>query len=178
MPSPLSDLPGLTYAPVGATARGETPPGFDRLRVRTRIGSGDAVFRAASAALMEWRMHRRMGVRVRTAAPRAVRGAVVTVGIGLGPLRVTGPCRVVWTVEGERETGWAYGTLPGHPERGEEAFRVRWEEDGSVWLTVSAYSRPAVWFTRAGGPLVRVFQRGYARRCGRTLRALAGDPER
>lgn len=171
LPGP-PDLPGLTYEPVGATAREATPPGFDRLYVRTRIGSGEAVFRTAARALMEWRVHRRMGVRITTEAPRAVRGAVVGVGLGVGPLRVSGPCRVVWTVEGEREAGWGYGTLRGHPQRGEEAFRVRYEEDGSVWLTVCAYSRPAVWFTRAGGPLVRLFQRAYARGCGQALRAL------
>ncbi|MDJ1137700.1 DUF1990 family protein [Streptomyces iconiensis] len=172
MTPPPSRETALTYTPVGATAGGVTPPGFGGLCARTRLGTGDAVFRAASEALMTWRMHRRMGVRVTTGAPRAAPGAEVTVGLGVGPFRMKGPCRVVWTVEEERETGWAYGTLPGHPAVGEEAFLVRAEDDGSVWLTVTAYSRPGTWFLRAAGPLMRLFQRAYARRCGQVLRRM------
>ncbi|NGO68356.1 DUF1990 family protein [Streptomyces boncukensis] len=163
----------LTYAPVGATAQGGTPPGFNGLRVRTRLGSGEAVFRAAAHALMTWRLHRRMGVRITADAERAAPGATVTVGLGAGPLRVRGPCRVVWAVQEPHRAGWAYGTLPGHPECGEEAFTVHRDGDGTVWLTVTAYSRPGVWWTRAAGPLVPVFQRGYARYSGLVLRRLA-----
>lgn len=163
----------FTYEDTGATWDGRTPAGFRALRVRTRIGRGDAVFTAAARALAEWRMHREMGVTIDAEAERAAPGVHVTVGLGLGRLRVHGPCRVVWAVSEERRAGWAYGTLPGHPERGEEAFLVSRRDDGTVWLTVTAFSRPAVWWTRVAGPLVPVFQRGYARRCGTVLRRLA-----
>ncbi len=164
---------GLGYEPVGWTARAVTPGGFRGLRVRTRLGSGEAVFRVAAESVMRWRMHRAMGVRIAADAPRAAPGVRVTVELGVGRARVSGPCRVVWAVDGERTAGWGYGTLPGHPVRGEEAFRVDRRADDSVWLTVTAYSRPAVWWIRAGGPLVRVFQRAYALRCGQVLRRLA-----
>jgi uncharacterized protein (UPF0548 family) len=166
--------PAFTYAPVGGTSHGGLPPGWPGLRVRTRLGEGEAVFRAACEALMEWRMHRAMGVRVTADAPRAAPGVTVGVGLGVGPLRVNGPCRVVWTAGEERGAGWAYGTLPGHPVRGEEAFLVERHEDDSVWLTVSAYSRPDTWWMRALLPFVRVFQRAYAHRCGQVLRRLSG----
>jgi uncharacterized protein (UPF0548 family) len=165
--------PAFSYASVGRTAFGVTPPGFHPLRVRTLLGTGEAVFTAASRALLEWRMHRAMGVRIEADADRAAPGVRVTVGLGVGRLRVKGPCRVVWSVEKERSAGWAYGTLPGHPERGEEAFLVDHARDGRVWLTVWAYSVPAVWWTRLGGPVVRVLQRLYAHRCGQVLRGLA-----
>lgn len=189
--SPGPDRPGFTYAAVGATRDAartmpdsgpregwtnnwrEGPWGFRTLRVSTRIGRGGAVFAAASEALMEWRMHREMGVVVDTAVARAVTGAEVTVGLGVGRARVHAPCRVVWTVEEERRTGWAYGTLPGHPVSGEEAFLVDRENDGTVRLTVLAFSRPDVGWTRAAGPLLRLFQYGYARRCGRFLTRIA-----
>ncbi|WP_326692404.1 DUF1990 domain-containing protein [Streptomyces sp. NBC_01795] len=157
---------------MGGTAHGGLPPGWPGLRVRTRLGGGEVVFRGACDALMEWRMHRTMGVRVTADAPRAAPGVTVTVGLGVGALRVHGLCRVVWAAEEERRAGWAYGTLPGHPVRGEEAFVVERREDGSVWLTVSAYSRPHTRWTRALLPLVRVFQRAYAHRCGQVLRRL------
>jgi uncharacterized protein (UPF0548 family) len=78
----------------------------------------------------------------------------------------------VWTEQDEQRAGWAYGTLPGHPVLGEEAFVVSQDEDGSVWLDVLAFSRPVTWPTRAAGPLLPVLQRWYALWCGRVLRRL------
>jgi uncharacterized protein (UPF0548 family) len=85
---------------------------------------------------------------------------------------------VVWTVEEYRRTGWAYGTLPGHPESGEESFVVDRTGDGTVWLTVTAFSRAAKWYSRAAGPAARGLQHAYARRCGLALRRLCAglDP--
>jgi uncharacterized protein (UPF0548 family) len=165
----------FSYRAVGAT--GEPgwplpPAGFHLFRIRTRLGAGKAVYRAAGRALLDWRMHRAVGVTI-DAGPEAETGGTVVVGLGLGRLRLHAPCRVVWVVREDRRTGFAYGTLPGHPECGEEAFEVTHAEDGSVWLTVTAFSRPASWYTRVAGPLGRAAQRAYARRCGRVLRRLA-----
>ncbi|NLU69880.1 DUF1990 domain-containing protein [Streptomyces sp. HNM0574] len=171
--------PGFTYRPVGATGEpGAWPPerlrraGFRTLRYGAELGHGRAAFDAASAALLEWRAHREMGVAVRTAARRARPGAQVTVRLGVGRLRVPGPCRVVWSEERATAAGWAYGTLPGHPVAGEEAFRVTLGADGTVRLTVQAFSRPVTWWTRAAGPLLPAFQRAYAWWCGRALRRI------
>ncbi|MGW1076701.1 DUF1990 family protein [Streptomyces sp. NPDC002537] len=161
----------FTYPEVGATAPGGTPPGgYHRLRVPTRVGHGRACFEAAADVLLSWGMHRAMPwVRI-TDAPRAAPGVTVTVSLGAGPLRVSGTCAVVWTVAEPGRAGFAYGTLPGHPERGEEAFLVTLDDAGEVWLTVTAFSRPAAWFTRCAGPLVPAVQQAYARNCGRALR--------
>ena len=63
--------------------------------------------------------------------------------------------------------GFAYGTLPGHPEQGEEAFVVRLMDDGVVRFDVVAFSRPGSTLTRLAGPIGRVAQsvalRGYLR---------------
>ena len=86
------------------------------------------------------------------------------------------PCRVVWSVEEDRRAGFAYGTLPGHPEQGEEAFVVDWGADGAVWFTVRAVSRPAAWYMQAAGPLGRSGQRVFARRYVSALQGLAAGP--
>ncbi len=166
---------GFTYREVGATRRdaGSPPAGFHPLRVRTRLGSGRGVQRRAGQAVLEWRMHRAVGVRVRANAPEAEPGVAVTVGLGAGPLRLNAPCRVVWTLREADRAGFAYGTLAGHPSCGEEAFLVERLPDDSVWLTVTAFTRAARWYTRATGPLTRAAQRAYARRCGRVLRRLS-----
>ncbi|MFE9613318.1 DUF1990 domain-containing protein [Streptomyces sp. NPDC006012] len=165
--------PHFTYEPVGATRENLTacPPGFHSLHVRSRIGEGEEVFQSAVETLFTWRMHRAMGVGIETDADRAATGVDVTVTLA-GLLKA--PCRVVWTLSEPRRTGWAYGTLEGHPESGEEAFVVDRTGDGTVWLTVAAFSRPQKWYTRAGGPAARAVQQAYAHRCGTTLRKLCG----
>ncbi|WP_309060686.1 DUF1990 domain-containing protein [Streptomyces sp.] len=161
----------FTYDHVGATREpGFCPPGFRPLHVRTRLGEGEEVLRRAAEAVMTWEMHRAMGVGIDASADRAAPGVDVTVTLA-GMIKA--PCRVVWTMAEHRRTGWAYGTLSGHPECGEEAFVVDRTGDGTVWLTVSAFSRPARWYARAGGPATRGLQHAYARRCGKVLRHLA-----
>ncbi|MGY0055822.1 DUF1990 family protein [Streptomyces sp. LZ34] len=163
----------LTYPETGATRQWPLPAGYRHLRACVPVGRGPDAFGAAGRALMDWRMHRGLGLTVRCWEPTAVAGLPVVIGLGVGRLRLRAPCQVVWTVAEKTRTGFAYGTLPGHPERGEESFVVSLERDGAVMLTVTAFSRPAAWYTRAAGPLVPLFQRAYARRCGAVLRRLA-----
>lgn len=162
----------LTYPEVGATRTAPPfPTGYQHLSVRTVLGPG--VFGPAAEALLTWRMHHAIGVRPRTSADRAAVGVRVTCRVGLGPLSFTAPCEVVCVVEDEHMAGFAYGTLTGHPECGEESFMVSRAEDDLACLTVSAFSRPASWYARAAGPLVPVLQRAYARRCGAALKRLS-----
>lgn len=170
-----------TYAEAGATRDDVLPPGYHHLRHRTLIGHGRAVFEAAGAAVLDWRMHRAIPVRLTAPRDHAVPGIDVTVFLGVGRIGVSAPCRIVWTAEASAhaaQIGFGYGTLPGHPECGEESFSVRLADDGSVWFTVTAFSRPASRITRAAGPLVPVLQHLYARRCGHVLRRLARDAVR
>lgn len=160
----------LTYPEVGATRLGPLPDGYSHLHHRTSVGRGRPAFEAAGAAVTEWRMHRAAGARVSASAARAAAGVAVEVSAGIGPLRVTAPCEVVWSVYEKDRTGFAYGTRPGHPECGEESFVVELADDGRVWFTVVAFSRPASWYTRRAGPLVPMAQRWYARRLAAALR--------
>jgi uncharacterized protein (UPF0548 family) len=161
----------FTYPEVGATRRGELPAGYAHLHYRLPVGAGVRVMDTAAEAVLTWRMHRSAGVRVAASAPRAAEGVRVTTTLGIGPIGLRAPCRVVWVVDTGNEAGFGYGTLAGHPERGEESFVVEQLGD-QVWFTVTAFSRPAVWYTRAGGPVVGWFQKAYARRLGATLRRL------
>lgn len=163
----------FTYPETGATRRRPLPGGYDHLHHRAPVGRGRASFEAAGAAVTEWRMHRATGFRIAASADRAEVGTSVEVTLRLGPLHVKAPCEVVWTEYTGARIGFAYGTLDGHPERGEESFVVELDGDGTVWFDVTAFSRPALWYTRLAGPLVRVLQRSYARYLGRTLRRIA-----
>lgn len=145
----------LTYADVGATA-GEMPRGWPSLRRRRRLRHRD--FDAAARALMTWQVQARSGMAVDASEPRIQLGTVVQMRLGPGRFTITIPCRVVRVVEEPDRVGFAYGTLPGHPERGEEAFYVERDPDGSVWVRIVAFSRAGRWFSRAGAPLARLVQ--------------------
>lgn len=160
----------FTYPEVGATRHEPFPDGYSRLHVRREIGRGAGAYARASEALTTFAMHRRIPVGVTSSAPRAAEGVFVTVVLG-GVIKA--PCRIVWAVAGERRTGWAYGTLAGHPERGEEAFLVEHHADDTVTLTVTAFSTAAHPLGRPFQPLITPLQRLYAVRCAAVLRRLA-----
>jgi uncharacterized protein (UPF0548 family) len=173
--STLSGLVGsyqsaaMSYVEVGAT-QGTLPEGYRHLRRRTRLGTGQEVFERASAALCAWEMHRGSGLAVAVDGPASV-GRTVVLGIGR-PLALVMPCRVVCCIEEEARRGFAYGTLTGHPEQGEESFVVT-SDTGGVWLEIAAFSRPgAVPITLVGGA-GRAMQMRATRRYERALAFLA-----
>jgi len=145
----------LTYAPVGEDLTGP-PPGYgwlDKSRVlRRRDLDG------AARDLFGWQVQARSGLQVAASDDPLREGTVVVLRLGPGPLSLRIPCRVVRVVEDERERGFVYGTLPGHPEQGEESFWLRQGDDGAITLTITAFSRPGTLLTRLGGPAATAFQ--------------------
>jgi uncharacterized protein (UPF0548 family) len=180
----LEDLAGLrfTYDEVGCTQDDETPEGFHRLEYRQRIGDGDEVFQRAADALLTWRMHRAAGIPVTATAtpPQVGTDSLGRLGPGMlirrlrtqTQLGLPVPCRVVRVVNEPDRIGFAYGTLEGHPEAGEESFLVTRDKDG-VYAAIRAYSRPATWYTHLAGPITRKAQQYAATRYAAALRRLA-----
>jgi uncharacterized protein (UPF0548 family) len=144
----------LTYAEIGATRAAVLPGGYHHLRRRTRLSTGPGAYLRAVTGLRTWAMQRGAGLRIPADTPEPAVGVRMVASV-LG-LRV--PCEVVWVVDEERRYGYGYGTLPGHPEEGEEAFVVTLDDDGVVWLEVVAFSRPGRWYTRLAGPLAQLVQ--------------------
>ncbi|MGL5865925.1 MAG: DUF1990 family protein [Dermatophilaceae bacterium] len=95
---------------------------------------------AAAHDLLTWRVHERAGLRVASSDLPLVAGTVVAMRLGVGPLTLRIPCRVVSLVERPDARGFAYGTMPGHPEAGEERFVVERTDDGGLRFTVSGFS--------------------------------------
>lgn len=155
----LAALP-LTYPHVGATAR-IPPDDYHHIRASARIGTGRERFDEAAQAVMRWGMQRGAGLGVQASAERAEPGAEVLVR--MGPIRV--PCRVVYVIDEPDRRGFAYGTLRGHPESGEELFSVRHDPaSGAVYAEVAGFSRPATWWSKVGGPFTSLLQRRITKR--------------
>jgi uncharacterized protein (UPF0548 family) len=146
----------LTYPEVGETRTEPMPAGYRHVRRHAIVGQGRAAFAAVRAGMLDFQIHRGAGMRVRAAGPPAL-DATFDTGIGLGPLRIWAPCRFVWYSDEELEFGYGFGTLPGHPARGEESFLATLRGD-DVHFTIRAFSRPATWYARLGGPLATLMQ--------------------
>ncbi len=146
-----------TYAEVGGT-RGALPTGYHHVNRRRVVGHGREGFQAAVHALMHWDLQRRAGLTVVAEADVAARDTNLILGFGVGRFRVQAPCRVVYIVNDPDRRGFAYGTLPGQPESGEERFTVERLADGRVELAIVAFSKPATWWSRLSGPVGRLAQ--------------------
>lgn len=170
----------FTYPEVGATRDGDPlPAGYHHVRVREHIGHGRAAFDAVVEGVVTFDLHRSIGLRVATSQPRATVGVRVTSTLGLGPVRLLRiPCEVVWVLDEPDRGGYAYGTLSGHPERGEESFVAELDEHEDLWFTVTAFSRAATWYARLGGPVTRQAQAIATRRYVAAARKIAASASR
>src|SRR3954468_5507448 len=171
-PAALLDAP-FTYPDVGGTRAGPLPEGYAHLERSTVVGAGPEALGRAADALFGWRAQRRAGLRVRATGPASEPGAVVVLTAGLPWLGYDTPGRGVWAQTIGTERGCGYGTLPGHPECGEESFVVRISPAGEVVFSTRVFSRLASPLARLGGPVSRGVQRTALGMYARAIRSAA-----
>ena len=152
----------FTYDAIGRTA-GVFPPGFAALH-RVRVLPAAVDFETAAARLMTWQMHAGAGLHVAVSTATVEEGSLVVLRVGLSAVHLSAPCRVVFVVDGPSRRGFAYGTLPGHPESGEERFVLQRRADGRIELAIDAFSRPDTTLTKLGAPVARWVQSRIANR--------------
>jgi uncharacterized protein (UPF0548 family) len=149
-------LTDLTYAPAGVT-RGGTLPGFRLLERTAVVGHGDAHWAFATREIMRWGIKTRSGFRVNGVVEAGTDATIIAFGI------IPEPVRIVYTVDEPDRCGYAYGTLPGHPLRGEELFLLERTGD-EIALRIRSFSRPANAFWWAMYPVLRLIQAVVVRR--------------
>jgi uncharacterized protein (UPF0548 family) len=156
----------FSYPEVVASRDG-APPGYPVNHHRGRLGTGQETFARAVEAVRGWKMYETGWTKLCWPEAPVKEGTVVGIlgrHLGLWSLNA---CRIAYVIEGEepllQRYGFAFGTLPGHVERGEERFTVEWDRaDDSVSYEVFAFARPAHPLARAGQPFVRLVQRRFA----------------
>ncbi len=162
----------FSYNEVGASKE-EIPSGYPINHHRIQIGSGADAYARARKAIQNWTMYRLEWTRLFPFdAPIAV-GEVVCVVVNHRLCWSLNPCRIIYILEetgAVERYGFAFGTLPGHSEEGEERFTVEWNRaDDSVWYELLAFARPHHILARIGFPFVGLFQRKFARDSGRAM---------
>ena len=169
----------VTYGHVGSTLAPQDWPDrrpYTRQRV---LGLGADDFAAAVERLRSWAPQRGLGATVHPAGVAVEEGASVLVELRQGPFAIVAPTRIVRVVdEPGRRFGFAYGTLPGHVERGEESFLVELAGDpddpeAPVVGTVAVDAALGTLAAKVAAPIVYLVQRHAVRRY---LDALVVDP--
>ncbi len=153
----------VTYGQVGAT-RGLLPGGYRHDWHAVALGAGDEVYRRAVQGLRGWEAHRRAGLTVFPQTPPIRPGETVVLAVTFPAISAIAACRIIYVVDEADEFGFGYGTLPAHPEQGEESFVVQRTEEGTVRFVVTAFSRPHHPLARLGSPIARRVQLGVTRR--------------
>lgn len=164
-------LVDLTYSPTGVTITGSAIVGLTRRTWSTTLAAG--AFDAARLAIDEWAVHRGAGLVVETDGPIAV-GTNVALSAPLPPTGwVDATCRIVAVVDEPDRYGFAYGTLPNHPERGEESFVVTRTAEATRFDIV-AVSTPVHPVVRLVPPLGNLLQDAAVRRYLRAMERAVG----
>lgn len=156
----------FSYSEVGAS-RGQLPSGYTLLHNRVELGRGSAAFAQASEAVRQWKMFDFPGVWLYWPNVIIQSGNVVAVLIRHFGFWSLNFCRIVYVIDEDgsiRRFGFAYGTLPGHAECGEERFIVEWDHATDlISYDILSFSRPGSWMARLAYPVARWLQRRFVR---------------
>ena len=156
----------LTYDAVGCTRdwTDDHPPdvrGFINDRRRQKLGEGSKTLNRARQAIKMWKMFPADWTEVVRTTEQPLPDQTVAVLIRACGCWWLNSARIIYVIDEPSRYGFAYGTLPGHAEIGEERFLVERDVRGDIWYDLRAISRPRTWLARAGYPLVRRLQRQF-----------------
>jgi uncharacterized protein (UPF0548 family) len=96
--------------------------------------------------------------------PELTVGVDVVATYRIGIMHLMAPCRIMYVTDTAGSFGFAYGTLPGHAESGEESFHVHMDEAAQVRFEVAFFARLVDPLARVGSPVAWAVQRHVTRR--------------
>ncbi|MBL7829215.1 MAG: DUF1990 domain-containing protein [Saprospiraceae bacterium] len=153
----------FSYQFVGKTSEDFIAPGFDNDYNVVELGAGAAVWEKSKQAIAQWKMFPGVWAYIEPANAPICENQVVAMVANIFGIWWLNSCRIVYTIDNEHQFGFAYGTLPGHVECGEELFMVEKDGEGNVRYVLKAFSRPRFWLARLAYPAARFFQKRFVR---------------
>ncbi len=167
----------LTYWERGATDWKRMPQGYAHATDRVTLGHGDEVWAFAKTALANWDCYPQEPWIGLSEYPPIEVGQQVMVLFEIAGLWWTSPCRIVYVIDEPHRYGFAYGTLPGHVESGEELFLV--ERDpmtGDVHYEIRMMANAANPLAKLVPPVVKAMQQRFRKTSMRQMVA-AVEPQ-
>jgi uncharacterized protein (UPF0548 family) len=184
----LKDAP-LSYGAVGCTRESQKeepiPRGFNQDHERVVLGKGEETYRRACQAVRTWQMMPPSVVQPCPAGVPIEEGGMVANifrAWTLGGWLVL-PTRILYLVDEATDdftrSGFAYGTVQGHWEHGEERFLVEWDRrDDSVWYDLLVFSRPRHPLAKLAYPYTRYEQARFRRLSCAAMRGIEKERRR
>lgn len=155
----------FSYPEIGAT-RSSLPTGYNIDHNRILLGKGIDAFQRAKAAIQAWKMFYIPWVRLYYPDTPIEIGRSVAILVSHFGFYSLNAAKIVYVIDEEADIhrfGFAYGTLTGHGEIGEERFSVEFRsESGEVYYDLLAFSRPGHFLAKLGYPLSRYMQKAFA----------------
>ena len=152
----------FSYSDVGATLE-KPPQSFDNDHNFIHLGEGEQVWANAKNTLKNWKQFPDTWTRVFPSIENIKKDKTVAVMFRLFGIWWINSAKIVYTIDEPDRFGFAYGTLPGHLEKGEECFWIEKDKKGSVFYHIKAFSKPAYWLVWLAYPIARKFQKRFVR---------------
>lgn len=161
-----------TYDAEGQTKTNATIPKYDNDFIKLKIGKGEADFVKAKTAIQNWQMFPKSWTRILPANAPIKKNVTIAMNAHFACLWWRNACKIVYVIDEPNQYGFAYGTLPGHIESGEELFLVSKDNIGNVYYEIKAFSKPRHWLSKIGYPLVRLLQARFRRDSARQIKEI------
>lgn len=153
----------LSYEEVGKSLD-VLPPGYNHDRYVEVIGNGKQDFDLAIKGFECWVCQSNSGLLVPTLDLALEVGTTIYFGLKMGPIVLGFPDRIVYRKVADTRYDYAYGTVQGHPETGEELFRLDLRDNGDVVFTIICFSRVVAPLAKLAYPISRFLQKRISRK--------------
>ena len=159
----LERIKNYSYSEVGATATTKAFAHYDNDYNHIIVEQGETVWQKAKNALRGWQQFPLPWTKIYPNTTELKTGEVVSVIFKVFGLWWKNSAKIVYTFDEPNRFGFAYGTLPGHIEMGEEVFWVERDDTGLVSYHIKAFSKPHFWLVKLGYPIARMYQRKFVK---------------
>ena len=130
----------FTYVEVGATKEDKKFSHYDHDDNSVILGDGEVVWQKAKHALDNWQQFPLPWTKIYPNTTPLKEGETVAVMFRLFGIWWRNSAKIVYAFDEPNRYGFAYGTLPGHIELGEEVFWIERNEVGEVSYHIKAFS--------------------------------------
>lgn len=161
-----------SYQPLLGT-QSASVKGFDNDLNGILLGKGEHVWDKAKEALKKWEQFPPEWTRIYNASTPLEKGQTVAVLFKLFGIWWINSARIIYNFDEDHRFGFAYGTLEGHVEKGEECFWIEKDEEGNIYYKIKAFSKPEFWGAKLAYPLARAYQRRFVKDSMNRMKSLS-----
>ncbi len=147
----------FTYSPIEGTRRAKIE-GYDNDFAQIKLGEGELVFEKAKKLIQDWKMFPSAWTKILGDNKSIQEGTSIVMMARFLGVWFRNSCKIVYVIDEKKRFGFAYGTLPGHIESGEELFLVEINQQNEVFYSIKAFSRPRHFLAKIGYPIIRILQ--------------------